>query len=131
MNDQEVINTVFGEHLNVVKDDLLDRRIYNEIVYKIVKFQETLGKGETVGMRFGDIIVDVQEFILIPKSGFVMISGIRLISAEAPRQSDGVFLSVHPLYPLSLTLLSVPVADSSAPRKLPGFSRFDKEPSQG
>ena len=131
MNDQEVINTVFGEYLNVVRDDLLDRRIYNEIVYKIVKFQETLGEGETVGMRFGDIIIDLQNFILIPKSRLVMISGIRLISAEAPRQSDGVFVSVQPLFPLSLTLLSVPVADSSAPRKLPGFSRFDEESSQG
>ena len=36
MNDQEVINTVFGGYLNVVRDDLIDRRIYNEIVYKIV-----------------------------------------------------------------------------------------------
>lgn len=131
MTEKELLNTVFSEHLAVVKDDLIDRRIYNELVYKIRKFQETLGKNETVGMKFGDVIVDVQEFILIPKSGFVMVSGIRLTSAEAPRQSDGVFLAVQPLLPLSLTLLSVPVADSSTPQKLIGFSKLDEEPSQG
>lgn len=128
MKAEIVEDAVFGEDtLNF--DNLhipFDRRLYSELVYKMIRFESTLADNETVGMQIGDVVVDVKEFALIPNSGFVKIFGIRLESAEIPRKPVGIFLSVLPITQLCLTLLALQREESESPRRPIGFSHLPK-----
>ena len=117
-----IIESVFGEPTDIKADLSLERRLFSEIMMKIFRLEKAIGSDETVGLQIGDTVMDLMECRLIQGAGLVLFSGIRLKADGTLRLPDGVSLCVQPLSPLNLTLLVLPRADVTVPRRKIGFS---------
>lgn len=120
---------VFGEPASIKMDLPLERRLFSEIMMKVVKLEQAIGDDETVGLQISDTMIDLRECRLIQGAGLVLFSGVRLKADGTPSLPDGVFLCVQPLFPLSLTLLVLPKVNATMPRRKVGFSIQGQEVS--